>query len=184
MFEFHQFQIHTSQIGHWKAEDISEFIQVAPVVLRGLIPCKAYTCFCYLNEIHNLVFSKRLRIEGWNEDHSKYFKQLLCSHAILYEELYGINACTENVEYSLHMPEDVKRHSTLDNYWCYLYERQVKYYKQQTSNMKSLCKTFADRACQLQFMMTFLSTHLCSPEEATHHLTEFQNHLFFSVCHL
>ena len=70
------------------------------------------------------------------------------------------------------MPEDVNRHSTLDNYWCYLYERQVKYYKQQTSNMKSLCKTFADRACQLQFVKTFLSTHPCPLEEATHNLSQ------------
>ena len=132
----------SKKLGHWKAEEFSKFIQVAPVVLRDLVPHKAYTCFCLLSEIHNLVFSKRLRIEGWNEDHRIYFKQLLWSHAILYEELYGIKACTENVEYSLHMPEDVNRHSTLDNYWCYLYERQVKYYKQQTSNMKSLCKTF------------------------------------------
>ena len=118
------------------------------------------------------MFSKRLRIEGWNEDHRAYFKQLLWSHAILYEELYSIKACTENVEYSLHMPEDVNRHSTLDNYWCYLYERQVKYYKQQTANMKSLCKTFADRAYQLQFVKTFLSTHPCPPEEATHNLCQ------------
>ena len=39
----------------------------------------------------------------------------------MYEELYGLSACTENVEYSLHMPDDIVRHSTLDNYWCYLY---------------------------------------------------------------
>ena len=47
------------------------------------------------------------------------------------------------------MPEDIERHSLLDNYWCYLYERLVKYYKQQSSNMKTLCKTFSDRAAQL-----------------------------------
>jgi len=39
----------------------------------------------------------------------------------MYEELYGLSACTENVEYSLHMPDDIVCHSTLDNYWCYLY---------------------------------------------------------------
>ena len=50
----------SKKLGHWKAEDLSKFIQVAPVVLHGLIPRKAYTCFCYHNEIHNLVFSKRL----------------------------------------------------------------------------------------------------------------------------
>jgi len=39
----------------------------------------------------------------------------------MYEELYGYSACTENVKYSLHMPDDIVRPSTLDNYWCYLY---------------------------------------------------------------
>ena len=105
-----------------KDEEFSKFIQVALVVLCGLY-LKAYTCFCFLSEKHNLVFSKRLWIEGWNEDHCTYFKPLLSSHAILYEELYSIKAWTENVEYSLHMPEDVNRHSTMDNYWCYLYEQ-------------------------------------------------------------
>ena len=80
-------------------------------------------------------------------------------HAITFEERYGLSARTENFEYFLHMTEDVNQHSLLDNYWCYLYERQVKYYKQQSSNMKSLCKTFADRAKQLHFTDTFLSTN-------------------------
>ena len=33
-----------------------------------------------------------------------------------------------------------------------MYERFVKFYKLQSTNQKSLCKTFADRACQLQFV--------------------------------
>ena len=54
------------------------------------------------------------------------------------------------------MTKDVKRHSLLDNYWCYLYERQVKYYKHQTSNMKALCKSFTDRASLLHFTSIML----------------------------
>lgn len=76
-----------------------------------------------------------------------------------YEELYGLTACTENVEYSLHMPEDVARHSIPDNYWCYVYERLVKYYKHQTTNMKIVAKTFITRAAR--FVTRYLSTH-CS----------------------
>ena len=132
---------------------------MAPVVLRGLIPRKVYKCFCLLKKIYDIVYSRRFRIEGWNEEQQMYFKGLLWKHAILYENLYGIASCTENLEYSLHMPEDVRRHSMLDNYWCYLYEYQVKYYKQQTPNIKCLCKTFADRACQLRFISTYLSSH-------------------------
>ena len=139
----------SSKLGHWKSEEFGEFILVAPVVLRGLLPQKSYDCFCLLSEIHQLVFSEPMRLQGWSPEHCEYLRHLLWRHAILYEEFYGLSACTENVEYTLHMPEDIVRHSTPDNYWCYLYERQVRYYKRQTTNMKSLCKTFADRAKQL-----------------------------------
>ncbi len=158
------------KLGHWKAEEFSKFILAAPVILRHLLPRKSYKCF--LTGIHKLVFSKSLRVQGWHEEHRTYFKRLLWSHAILYEEKYGIGARSENVEYSLHIPEDINRHSTLDNYWCYLYERQVKYYKQQTSNMKALCKTFTDRASQLHFVKTFLATHPDPPRVPAYDLVK------------
>ena len=40
------------KLGHWKAEEFSNFIQVAPVVLRRLIPKQPYECFCILKEIY------------------------------------------------------------------------------------------------------------------------------------
>ncbi len=43
--------------------------------------------------------------------------------------------------------------------WCFDYERLVRFYKQQTTNMRSLCKTFADRAQQLLFTNVYLETH-------------------------
>ena len=88
-----------------------------------------------------------------------WLEDLLWIHAVKYEKLCGLSACTENVEYSLHMPEEITRHSTLDNYWCYVYERLVKYYKCQTTNMKNVAKTFITRAAQLCFVTRYLSTH-------------------------
>eukprot|EP00731_Ephydatia_muelleri_P006898 Em0003g1146a len=111
------------KLGHWKSEELGKFITIAPVILRGLIPKQAYNCFCLLSEMHHLVFSERMRIEGWQPEHLDYFKKLLWKHAIMFEELYGLSSCTENLEYSLHMPEDIVRFSTLDNYWCYVFER-------------------------------------------------------------
>jgi len=61
-----------------------------------------------------------MHIQGCTQEHCEYLP-LLWQHAVMYEGLYGLSACTENVEYSLHMPDDIVRHSTLDNYWCYLY---------------------------------------------------------------
>ena len=147
------------KLGFWKSEEFSKFAIVASYVLRGRIPKSAYKCFTLLTKIHHLIFSKQLRINGWTKNHIELLERLLWKHAIQYESIYGISACTENVEYSLHMAEDVRHHSTLDNNWCYLYERLVKFYKHQTTNMKSMCKTFSDRAHQLHFAESYLELH-------------------------
>ena len=41
------------RLSHWKAEEFSKFILVAPVILRNLIPKKSYDCFCLLKDIYN-----------------------------------------------------------------------------------------------------------------------------------
>ena len=84
------------KLSYWKAE---EFIVVAPFVLRELIPRQAYDSFCLLRDMYCLVYLKQLRIEGWHPEHHEYFKQLLWKHAILFEEVYGLASCTENLEY-------------------------------------------------------------------------------------
>ena len=61
-------------LSYWKAEEFSKFILVAHVVLRKLIPRSAYECFCTLKDICDLVYSKRLRIQGWHREHDEYFK--------------------------------------------------------------------------------------------------------------
>ena len=111
------------KLGFWKSEEFSKLSLVAPYILHSQIPKEPYECFCLLTRIHQPIFSKELRIDGWTQHHIKLLHNLLWKHAILLESLYGITSCTENVEYSLHMAEDIERHSTLDNYWCYLYER-------------------------------------------------------------
>ncbi len=151
------------KLGNWKAEEFSKFIVVAPYILREIIPEQSYRCFCLLTELYNLLYFMELRVQGWTTEHQEFLRKLLWRHHIDYENLYGLSACTENVEYSLHLVEDVSRHSAPDNYWCYLYERQVKYYKHQTTNMKTLCKTFSDRAAQLHFVQTCLST-MCAQD--------------------
>lgn len=123
------------------------------------IPENSYNCFILLNCIYRLTFSHTLRIDGWTKEHNNLLRKLLWKHAILLEHLYGTKACTENVECSVHTAEDIERHSTLDNFWCFVYKRLVKFYKQQTTNMKSLCKTFADRAQQLRFVDMYIETH-------------------------
>ena len=61
------------------------------------------------------VFNKQHRIEGWTIGDVTHLKNLLWSHAIHFEHIYSTAACTENVEYSLHIPDDIRRHSSPDN---------------------------------------------------------------------
>jgi len=63
----------------------------------------------------------QMHFQGWTWEHCEYLR-VLWRHAVMYEELYGYSACTENVKYSLHMPDDIVRHSTLDNYWGWLWK--------------------------------------------------------------
>ena len=121
-------------LGNWKSEEFGKLALVAPYVLHSIVPQEVYDCFILLCQIHKAVFNKQRRIEGWTIGDVTHLKKLLWSHAIHFEHLYGTSACTENVEYSLHIPDDIRRHSSPDNYWCYMYERQVCFYERQTTN--------------------------------------------------
>jgi len=56
---------------------------------------------------YKLVYSVELRIQGWSTEHLLFLNHLMWKHPILYKNLYGLDACTENVEYSTHMVEDI-----------------------------------------------------------------------------
>ena len=125
-----------SNLGYWKAEEFNKFTLISPYVLRELVSREVYDCFSLLSEIRNLIFSYNLRINGWHRKHVELLKRLLWRHPILYEKIYGLQACSDNLEYSLHMVEDIPRHSSPDNYWCYVYERLVSFHKDQSTNQK------------------------------------------------
>ena len=73
-----------------------------------------------------MLYNTQLQFTGWQNEHIKRLKKLLCpAHAIRGEECYGLEMCTENLEYSLHVAEDIRRHSSMDNYSCELYERAI-----------------------------------------------------------
>ena len=147
-------------LGNWKSETL-----VAPYVLHSIVPHDIYNCYSLLCQIHREVYCKCWRIEGWTNSVVQYLKELLWSHAIHYEHLYGTSASTENVEYSLHLPDDIMRHLSPDNYWWYMYERQVCFHKRQTTNQTQLCKTFSDRAAQLRFINSYFEMRECDSDE-------------------
>ena len=74
------------------------------------------------------------------------------THAIKAEEYYGLSICTENLEYSVHIADDINRHSSPDNYSCELFERAIRIHKQQTHNSKGIEASFALRESMRQFI--------------------------------
>lgn len=92
-----------------------------------------------------MLYSTQLQVSGWRNEHIHRLEKLLWAHAIRAEEFYGLAICTENLEYSTHAPQDIYRHSSMDNYSCELYERAIMGHKAQKHNAKGLEKTFATR---------------------------------------
>jgi hypothetical protein len=98
-----------------------------------------------LSDAVQMLYSKQLQSTGWQLEHIERLEKLLWAHAIRAEELYGIGICTENLEYSVHAVQDIRRRSSMDNYSCELYERAILTHKGRSHNSKGLEKTFANR---------------------------------------
>ena len=90
-------------LGHRKTEEFIKFVKVAPCILHSVIPKQQYDCFVLLYRICQFLFSMPLRVEGWKEEDVSILVGFLWLHAIKYEECYGIEHCSENLEYSLHL---------------------------------------------------------------------------------
>ena len=128
------------------------FSSVAKEVLAESIPSQAYDCYILLCDAVRMLYSEDLQISGWKEQHIARLEKLLWSHAIRAEEFYGLAICTENLEYSVHVALDIRRHSSMDNYSCELYERAILRHKAQKHNAKGLEKTFAERESLRNFL--------------------------------
>ena len=94
-------------------------------------------------------------IQGWTREDREYLRLFLWRHGIIYEKLYDLSACTENVEYSLHLPDDIVCHPPWTTIGVTCLSVKCVITKCQTTN-KSLCKTYADSVQQLYFVNTYL----------------------------
>ena len=70
-------------------------------------------------------------------------QRLIWRHNILTEETEGARSCVISLHNLIHLVEDIRRFSSPDNVWCYVYERAVHTYIERSSNMKNLELTFA-----------------------------------------
>lgn len=98
----------------------------------------------------------------------KLLEQLIWRHNILTEELEGTRSCVISLHNLIHLPEDIKRFSTPDNVWCYVYERAVHTYIDRSSNMKNLELTFAKAQSRRELLKFMLNGNSYSRQDEDH----------------
>ena len=103
-----------------------------------------------LVRITEMVYSTQRK--GWNDEDIDILERLILRHNILTEEVEGIKSCVITLHNLLHLPTDIRRFSSPDNYWCYVFERAVKNYVKRSSNCKNLEYTFARGECRRKFL--------------------------------
>ena len=135
-------------------------------VLEGLLNPSDAEVWAPLPRIVESIFNSGL-INGWSKEMIDNFEYLCWRYCILVEEAYGIPECLITLHTLTHVPEDIRRFSSPDNYWCYQYERAVGRYVKQTSNKKAIEKTFARKESQREFIKVWSQQHNLRTQESS-----------------
>ena len=154
-------------MGNWKAEDLQKFTYpVSEYVLDGLLPDDHYEAWITLVRITELIYNTGRN--GLSVDDQEILKKLIERHNILTEEVEGLKSCVVTLHNLLHLPEDVNRFGSPDNYWCYAFERAVKGYTKRSSNSKNLEYSFARAECRKEFLRFCSIAQVCSNLPSLH----------------
>ena len=161
-----------SRRGHWKAEEYVKFaFPASEVVLDGLLPEREFeiwTNIARLTEMH--FYSGRF---GWSPEEISNSYKLSARFNILVEEVQGLGMCVVTNHNLLHIPEDIKRFSSTDNFWCFPFERAVKKYVSRSSNCKHIEVTYAKAEIRTEFLK---ANHISISDPKTVHDTAIVDH--------
>ena len=119
-------------------------------VLEGLLSPSDAEIWAPLPRIVEFIFNCGLH--GWTIEMIENFRRLCWRYCILVEEAYGDSECVITLHSLTHVPEDIMRFGSPDNFWCFQYERAVGRYVKQTNNKKGVGKTFARKESQREFI--------------------------------
>jgi len=115
-------------------------------VLSEALPEEHYNTWILMVRIVELVFG--CCRNGWTAALLELLRQLIWRHNILTEEVEGLTNCTISLHNLTHLTNDIFRHSSPDNYWCFVFERAVQKYMKRSSNSKNLEFIFAEAECR------------------------------------
>ena len=90
-------------------------------VLGGKLPEEHYRVWILVVRITEMLFN--CERSGWTEESHKLFRKLIWRHIILTEETQGLQSCVISLHNLSHVPDDIHRFSSPDNYWCFSYKR-------------------------------------------------------------
>ena len=154
-------------MGFWKAEEFRKFaFPASECVFGGLLPEELYDVWIVLVRITEMVFC--CGRDGITTEMLKLLEKLIWRHTILTEENEGEKMCVISLHNLVHLPDDIRRFSSPDNFWCYTFERAVRTYVERSSNSKNLEKTFANAETRRELMkFLYNDTIISSPCE--HH---------------
>ena len=79
------------------------------------------------------------------------FTKLAKRHLVLTEERQGLQQCHVTLHNLIHLPEDVERFGSPDNYWCFSFERAVKRFVRHKTNFKNIELSYAKAECRREF---------------------------------
>ncbi|XP_019864427.1 PREDICTED: uncharacterized protein LOC109593768 [Amphimedon queenslandica] len=141
----------TKRLGFWKAEEYQKFaFPASEYVLGGKLPDEHYKVWILIVRIVEMTFNTER--SGWSEDSLKLLQHLIWRHNILTEETQGLHSCVVSLHNLVHLPDDIMRFSSPDNFWCFVFERAVHTYIERSSNKKNLELTFAKAESRREFL--------------------------------
>lgn len=153
------------RLGYWTSDEFRKFAIVADCVLQGLVPDREYDIWYLVARMTELVFSTGR--DCWTDNDIELFTRLAKRYAIVVEETLGVNQCVVTSHNISHLPEDIRRFSAPDNFWCFVFERAVKRYVQQPSNNKNIEATFARAEERRELRKQHQSRQLDNPTAAS-----------------
>lgn len=140
------------------AEEYQKFaFPASEFVLEGLLSPEHGEVWAPLPRIVEFVFNCGLN--GWTEEKTELFQKLCWRFCILVEETYGTQECLITLHTLVHLLEDIARFSSLENFWCFEFERADGRYVNQSSSNKGIEKTFARKESQCEFIKAWSHEH-------------------------
>ena len=100
------------------AEEYQKFAYpTSEFVLKGLLSSEHGGVWAPFPRIVEFIFDCGLN--AWTREMAEMFQKLCWRFCIMVEETYGTTECLITLHSLVHLPDDIQRFSSPDNFWCF-----------------------------------------------------------------